>query len=324
MSATRPASHRDRDPGANHNESQAEARYHDLMSSVRLTGRSSCVVLIAALGACTSEGGGSLGASPSEDASVDVSWDSPNGCSPKSCNGVGAECGTAPDACGGVVSCGKCPAGTYCGGGGPNRCGKNPCKVKTCAAAGSECGTTSDGCSNVIDCGPCSAGMSCAANKCTGAGGSGPGQGGSTVEGGAGGTGGASEGGSGGDGGSTGQGGVGEGGAQQGGAAGSAGDAAGGASLGGAAGQGGSAGSPACSVLGVNCTNASECCSGLCDPGQGVCCAGYQLGDECAANYKCCPNMLCIDQICCGASSSPCLHGSDCCSGHCDYDSTCL
>jgi hypothetical protein len=83
------------------------------------------------------------------------------GCSPATCKSAGAECGTAPDGCGSFMSCGSCPAGLTCGGGGQNRCGTTPCTPKTCAQLGAECGVTTDGCSSTQDCGGCASPNSC-------------------------------------------------------------------------------------------------------------------------------------------------------------------
>lgn len=82
------------------------------------------------------------------------------------------ECGAAPDGCGAVVQCGACPAGTKCGGGGPNRCGTAPCTPVACQPLA--CGVVSDGCASVLDCGGCAAGTTCNLGKCeaSGAGGS--------------------------------------------------------------------------------------------------------------------------------------------------------
>ncbi|MBI5535662.1 MAG: hypothetical protein HY898_23225 [Deltaproteobacteria bacterium] len=82
-------------------------------------------------------------------------------CVPWTCAQLKAECGSAPDGCGGKVSCGNCPSGQACGGGGPNQCGTGACTPKTCAQLGALCGYASDGCGTVIDCGVCAAPDSC-------------------------------------------------------------------------------------------------------------------------------------------------------------------
>lgn len=83
------------------------------------------------------------------------------GCIPRTCTQIGANCGEAPDDCGGSIECGECPAGQTCGGGGRNQCGSAPCSPRTCAQAGGGCGKLSDGCSGVIDCGDCTAPETC-------------------------------------------------------------------------------------------------------------------------------------------------------------------
>src|SRR5258706_1683921 len=39
------------------------------------------------------------------------------GCLPITCDDLGAECGSAPDGCGGTIHCGQCVAPLTCGGG---------------------------------------------------------------------------------------------------------------------------------------------------------------------------------------------------------------
>jgi hypothetical protein len=88
-------------------------------------------------------------------------------CVPMSCVQLGAECGTAPNSCGGILDCGPCTNGLVCGGAGPNKCGKLPCTPRSCVQQGASCGVTSDGCSQAIDCGSCSSGKIClASNQC--------------------------------------------------------------------------------------------------------------------------------------------------------------
>ncbi|MBI5535713.1 MAG: hypothetical protein HY898_23480 [Deltaproteobacteria bacterium] len=99
-----------------------------------------------------------------------IEQDGPTVCSPKSCANLGAECGSAPDGCGGKVDCGTCASGKHCGGGGLNKCGTNACNPKTCSQVSAECGYASDGCSEAIDCGGCPTPKSCGGggslNKC--------------------------------------------------------------------------------------------------------------------------------------------------------------
>ncbi|MBI5534049.1 MAG: hypothetical protein HY898_15110 [Deltaproteobacteria bacterium] len=83
-------------------------------------------------------------------------------CMPKTCAQLGANCGEAPDGCGGKIECGTCQSGQICGGGGgSNKCGVNPCYPKTCAQVGATCGLATDGCALVIDCGFCPAPLTC-------------------------------------------------------------------------------------------------------------------------------------------------------------------
>jgi hypothetical protein len=76
-------------------------------------------------------------------------------------------CGTMPDGCGGVQTCGgACPSGQSCGGGGggtkmPNVCASGPACTPIACMAGKDCGLISDGCAAVLDCGACAMGKSC-------------------------------------------------------------------------------------------------------------------------------------------------------------------
>ena len=78
-------------------------------------------------------------------------------CIPLSCQDQGIECGMAGDGCGGTISCGDCPAGELCGGGGvPSQCGTPTCTPLTCADVGANCGRVGDGCGGLTDdCGSC-------------------------------------------------------------------------------------------------------------------------------------------------------------------------
>lgn len=93
-------------------------------------------------------------------------------CIPLNCEDLYADCGEAPDGCGGVLSCGDCSNGETCGAAGPNRCGSGSCTAKTCEDLGAECGLAADGCGNTLDCGECGEGQLCepsgGANKCSG------------------------------------------------------------------------------------------------------------------------------------------------------------
>ncbi|MDP9002159.1 MAG: hypothetical protein M3O46_18865, partial [Myxococcota bacterium] len=92
--------------------------------------------------------------------------DSSFACVPKSCAALGLTCGMNGDGCDGVIDCGSCPAGQFCGGGGYSKCGTgmdggtnsdggSSCQPVTCAALGYNCGKTGDGCGTVLDCGSC-------------------------------------------------------------------------------------------------------------------------------------------------------------------------
>ena len=118
---------------------------------------------------CSSEGeqdarppGPTPGKDASPDAIADASTDAPEdgplsdaSCFPSNCVGLGANCGTATDGCGGTIDCGSCDDGESCGGGGPNVCGATKCEPKTCESLDAECGWVSDGCSSVLNCGGC-------------------------------------------------------------------------------------------------------------------------------------------------------------------------
>jgi hypothetical protein len=110
--------------------------------------------------ACNSADGTALphagaGGSGHNDGGAGASADA---CAPATCSSMQAQCGVAPDGCGGVLACGECKEG-FCGGGGPNRCGTTPCTPKSCGAA--SCGDFSDGCSALLHCGACSAPLTC-------------------------------------------------------------------------------------------------------------------------------------------------------------------
>jgi hypothetical protein len=85
-------------------------------------------------------------------------------CTPRTCAAAGVDCGPASDGCGGALSCGTCPSGQYCGGGGPGKCGNTAsCTPQTCVSQSIECGPAGDGCGNKIDCGNCPTGSICGA-----------------------------------------------------------------------------------------------------------------------------------------------------------------
>ena len=87
------------------------------------------------------------------------------GCTPATCAELSAECGPMPDGCGGVLECGSCGDGEYCGIIEHNRC-TNPDTLcvpidKEVACAGKACGKESDGCQGVYECGSCEDGEVC-------------------------------------------------------------------------------------------------------------------------------------------------------------------
>ncbi len=98
-----------------------------------------------------------------------VSPSTGTGCVPRTCADLGVQCGLAGDGCGGVITCGSCPAGQQCGvTGKPSQCvaatptgpDGGACVPKTCAdykLEDMDCGQQSDGCGGVIDCGTCTA-----------------------------------------------------------------------------------------------------------------------------------------------------------------------
>jgi len=76
----------------------------------------------------------------------------------------GVECGTISDGCGGLVDCGKCPAGKGCGVAGvANRCEKLPF-ADECIVLGKNCGTLTSVCGGTLDCGTCQNGEVCNSN----------------------------------------------------------------------------------------------------------------------------------------------------------------
>jgi hypothetical protein len=81
-------------------------------------------------------------------------------CSAASCSDLGKNCGSVPDGCGGMLSCGTCAVGYTCTV--SNVCA---CVPSTCAAQGKNCGTISDGCGGTLSCGTCSSGYSCSTSN---------------------------------------------------------------------------------------------------------------------------------------------------------------
>jgi MYXO-CTERM domain-containing protein len=84
-------------------------------------------------------------------------------CVPAPCPS-GKNCGTLPDGCGGMSTCGTCTSPSTCGGGGtPNVCGCAP--LAKCPAP-ANCGTMSNGCGGTVACGSCSGADVCVNNIC--------------------------------------------------------------------------------------------------------------------------------------------------------------
>lgn len=83
-------------------------------------------------------------------------------CTKTTCVAEGKNCGSIPDKCGGMLSCGSCIAPQSCGGGGtPNLCG---CTLGTC---GGKCGSPPDGCGGSLTCKGCASTETCnAAFQC--------------------------------------------------------------------------------------------------------------------------------------------------------------
>jgi hypothetical protein len=83
-------------------------------------------------------------------------------CVPLTCQAQGIDCGPAGNGCGGSLSCGPCPAGQTCGGGGkPGKCGGPTCTPKTCKELNFNCGPAGDGCGGSLNCGTCVAPDTC-------------------------------------------------------------------------------------------------------------------------------------------------------------------
>jgi MYXO-CTERM domain-containing protein len=124
--------------------------------SVSVCETTSTNVLFGACEQCTSTNdtctGGGGTCTQSADPSAD---DICSSCTPLTTCPAGDDCGTAPNGCGGTITCGTCSAPQTCGGGtpsNPNVCGCTP--LTTCPA-GDNCGTVPDGCGGAITCGTC-------------------------------------------------------------------------------------------------------------------------------------------------------------------------
>ncbi|MFH1131517.1 MAG: hypothetical protein V1754_09285, partial [Pseudomonadota bacterium] len=80
----------------------------------------------------------------------------------------GVECGFISDGCGGVVDCGNCPEGLFCGVRGvANRC-EIPEKPSECIAQGKNCGKITSACGGEVECGECDPGDVCNPNNVCG------------------------------------------------------------------------------------------------------------------------------------------------------------
>jgi hypothetical protein len=160
-----------------------------MLLSVRSFGHGICLLVIAgtAAGGVASCGGsgpisvfdaGVLGGSLIDstlppgagDAQPPVDLDAFPGCMPKTCKDLSYNCGMNGDGCGGLLDCGACPGGQFCGGGGYSKCGTGlrdgganggVCAPLTCQALGVNCGKQGDGCGGVLDCGGCPNSLFC-------------------------------------------------------------------------------------------------------------------------------------------------------------------
>ncbi|MFH0955049.1 MAG: hypothetical protein V1777_03010 [Candidatus Micrarchaeota archaeon] len=71
-------------------------------------------------------------------------------CVPNTCTGLGANCGTPSNGCGGFLSCGSCGA-QICNS--VFQC--EECTSQTCPGLGFQCGTADNGCGVPLNCGDC-------------------------------------------------------------------------------------------------------------------------------------------------------------------------
>jgi hypothetical protein len=87
------------------------------------------------------------------------------GCERATCVGLGKDCGSVADGCGGILDCGACGADAACGIVTANVCSAfgDLCVPATIAdaCAGKQCGTEGDGCGGTVDCGACPDGQAC-------------------------------------------------------------------------------------------------------------------------------------------------------------------
>jgi hypothetical protein len=85
----------------------------------------------------------------------------PGACTPATCAGLGFNCGSISNGCGGTLNCGTCAGGQTCTN---NIC--TACTPTTCAAQGKNCGSISNGCGGTLNCGTCGRRKTCANNVC--------------------------------------------------------------------------------------------------------------------------------------------------------------
>ncbi len=92
----------------------------------------------------------------------------PGPCTKSTCTAQNITCGPAGDGCGGLItSCGMCPAGQTCGGGGTKgQCGAPPsttaCTPSSCMQQNITCGPAGDGCGgSIATCGMCALPQTC-------------------------------------------------------------------------------------------------------------------------------------------------------------------
>ncbi|MFO0740206.1 MAG: hypothetical protein U0270_30180 [Labilithrix sp.] len=114
----------------------------------------SIIAAMLAVGACAT--------APSESTTPSVEVETDLGlsaCVPRTCAGLGVQCGTSADGCGGLLLCGTCSRSLTCVAG---RCVRqSSCTPMTCAQLGAGCGPQSNGCGGLMSCGTCPAGQTC-------------------------------------------------------------------------------------------------------------------------------------------------------------------
>ncbi|GEM_PF-653469 len=85
-------------------------------------------------------------------------------CTPKTCDELGAECGSVSDGCSHTLECGTCSDNLLCSDG--HCIDPADCVPKTCKDQGVECGSAPDGCTNTLECGTCTEGLVCSEGHC--------------------------------------------------------------------------------------------------------------------------------------------------------------